>query len=32
MRDIEAAFTGADGRCGLTKSAASQVTERLWEE
>lgn len=29
MRDIEAAFTGADGRCVLTKSAASQVTERL---
>lgn len=32
MRDIEAAFTGADGRCALTKSAASQVTERLWED
>ena len=32
MRDIEAAFTGADGRCVLTKSAASQVTERLWED
>lgn len=29
--DIEAAFTGADGRCVLTKSAASQVAERLWE-
>jgi len=29
---IEAAFTGADGRCVLTKSAASQVTERLWED
>ena len=32
MRDIEAAFTGADGRCVLTQSAASQVTERLWED
>lgn len=32
MRDIEAAFTGADGRCVLTKSAASQVAERLWED
>lgn len=32
MRDIEAAFTGADGRCLLTKSAASQVAERLWED
>ncbi len=32
MRDIEAAFTGADGRCVLTKSAASQVTERLWAD
>ena len=32
MRDIEAAFTGADGRCVLTKSAASPVTERLWED
>ncbi|MGH8772072.1 MAG: transposase [Burkholderiales bacterium] len=25
MRDIEAAFTGRDGRCALSKSAASQV-------
>lgn len=32
MRGIEAAFTGADGRCVLTKSATSQVTERLWED
>ncbi len=32
MRDIKAAFTGADGRCVLTKSAASQVAERLWED
>lgn len=32
MRDIEAAFTGADGRCVLSKSAASQVTERLWDD
>ncbi|MEH6875264.1 MAG: IS256 family transposase [Candidatus Competibacter sp.] len=32
MRDIEAAFIGADGRCVLTQSAASQVTERLWED
>ena len=32
MRDIEAAFTGADGRCVLSKSAASQVAERLWDD
>ncbi|MGH8712202.1 MAG: IS256 family transposase, partial [Burkholderiales bacterium] len=32
MRDIEAAFTGEDGRCALSKSAASQVAERLWED
>ncbi len=32
VRDIKAAFTGADGRCILTKSAASPVTERLWED
>src|SRR5258706_3471314 len=32
MRDIEAAFTGCDGRCVLSKSAASQVAERLWDD
>ncbi len=32
MRDIEAAFAGADGRCVLTQSAASPVAERLWED
>jgi transposase-like protein len=32
MRDIEAAFTGEDGRCVLSKSAASLVAERLWED
>lgn len=30
VRDIEAAFTDESGRCVLTKSAASEVTERLW--
>jgi putative transposase len=32
MRDIEAAFTDATGQCVLTRSAASLVTERLWED
>lgn len=32
VRDIEVTFTGADGRCVLTKSAVSPVTERLWED
>lgn len=32
MRDIEAAFTGADGRSVLTRTAASRVAERLWED
>lgn len=32
MRDIEAAFTDAAGRCVLTRSAASAVCERLWDE
>jgi transposase-like protein len=32
MRDIEAAFTDAAGHCVLSKSAASQVAERLWED
>jgi putative transposase len=31
-RDIEAAFTDATGACLLSKSAVSQVTERLWED
>lgn len=32
MRDIEAAFTDARGRCVLTRSAASRVAERLWTD
>jgi putative transposase len=32
VRDIEAAFTDERGRCALSKSAASQVSERLWED
>ena len=32
MRDIEATFTDEAGRCVLTKSAASAVCERLWDE
>jgi putative transposase len=30
VRDIEAAFTDEAGRCVLTKSAASELSERLW--
>ena len=32
VRDIEAAFTDESGRCALTKSAASELTERLWTD
>jgi putative transposase len=32
MRDIEAAFTDEMGRCALSKTAASQVAERLWQD
>jgi putative transposase len=32
VRDIEAAFTDETGRCVLTKSAVSELTERLWAE
>ena len=32
VRDIEATFTDESGRCVLTKSAASAVCERLWDE
>jgi putative transposase len=32
VRDIEAAFTDAAGRCVLTKSAASVLTEKLWDD
>jgi transposase-like protein len=32
MRDIEAAFTGSDGRCLLSRSAASRVCEALWAD
>lgn len=31
-RDIEIAFTDATGGCVLSKSAVSEVTERLWNE
>jgi len=31
-RDIEAAFTDATGRCLLSRSAVSEVTDVLWEE
>jgi putative transposase len=30
VRDIEAAFTDETGRCVLTKTAASELSERLW--
>lgn len=32
VRDIEAAFTDETGRCALTKSAASELSERLWAD
>jgi putative transposase len=32
MRDIEAAFTDQAGNCVLSKSAASQLSSRLWED
>ena len=32
VRDIEAAFTDAQGQCVLSKSAVSEVTERLWSD
>jgi transposase-like protein len=32
VRDIEATFTDASGRCVLSKSAASEVSERLWAD
>ena len=32
VRDIEAAFTDPTGRCVLTKSAASALTEQLWDD
>lgn len=32
VRDIEAAFTDERGRCVLSKSAASQVSEQLWQD
>lgn len=31
-RDVEAAFTEATGDCLLSKSAVSELTDRLWEE
>jgi transposase-like protein len=31
-RDIEAAFTDATGRCLLSRSAVSELTDSLWEE
>ena len=32
MRDIEAAFTDEQGQCVLSRSAASQVAEVLWQD
>jgi transposase-like protein len=32
VRDIEAAFTDANGKSLLSKSAVSQITERLWAD
>jgi putative transposase len=32
VRDIEAAFTDRAGRCRLTRSAVSELSERLWSE
>lgn len=32
VRDIEAAFTDEAGRCVLTKTAASELSERLWSD
>jgi putative transposase len=32
VRDIEAAFTDEAGRCALTKTVASELTERLWAD
>ncbi len=32
MRDIEGAFTDENGRCTLSKSGASQVAEKLWQD
>lgn len=32
VRDIEAAFVDESGRCVLSKSAVSVVTERLWAD
>lgn len=32
MRDIEKAFTDESGRCALSKTAASEVAERLWQD
>lgn len=32
LRDIEAAFTDARGRCVLSRMAASTVAERLWTD
>ena len=32
VRDIEAVFSDEAGRCLLTKSAASELSERLWAD
>lgn len=32
VRDIEAAFTDETGRCVLSRTAASELTERLWAD
>ena len=32
VRDIECAFTDRGGLCRLTRTAVSEVTERLWSD
>jgi len=32
VRDIECAFTDRSGRCRLTRTAVSELTERLWSD
>jgi putative transposase len=32
MRDIEKTFTDESGRCALSKTAASEIAERLWQD
>jgi putative transposase len=32
MRDVESMFRGEDGRSLLSRTAVSELTERLWQE